>query len=93
MIDKEKEIIEELLALPTEDLFVTFIYKKKGGTIERKFEFEQFDSPPYYPRINRFYEFCIQTMKEFEFIDYHIKSTSKEIIKYHVDTDKEFIIH
>jgi len=91
---QEKKLVEELMSMPTHNYWVKFIYSnKKTPNKKEYFEFAQYDSEPYFPRINRFYEFCIDTMKQFQFHDYEIKHYPKEITKYNIDTDKEFIIH
>lgn len=91
---QEKRLVEEMMSMPTHNYWVKFIYSNhKTPTKKEYFEFAQYDSEPYFPRINRFYEFCTEKMKQFKFHDYEIKHYPHEIPKYNVDTDKEFIIH
>ena len=59
----------------------------------KSIDYTTFDSPPYFPRINRFYEFCIDRMPKLEFIDYHATETSEQILRYSENIEKEFIIH
>ena len=52
------------------------------------------DSEPFFPRINRFYEFCNQRMKDkFIFIDYEVKDCFTPCPRYNTDVEKEFKIH
>ena len=63
--ENERDIIRELYQQPCKDYLVTFYYHKKGKPKEiQKFEFIQHDASPYFPRINRFFEFCLQKMKK-----------------------------
>lgn len=98
MFDKEleeKNILKSLMSLPTHNYWVKFIYSDRTTPNKKEyFEFAQFDSEPYFPRINRFYEFCMDHMrKKFKFHDYEIINYPKEYTKYSVDPEKEFIIH
>ena len=92
--DQEQNLIHTLMSLPTQNYWVKFTYstKKKPDDLLH-FSFPQFDSEPYFPRINRFYEFCIKNMKQFNFIDYEIIEYPNEIPRYFENLDKEFIIH
>ena len=52
------------------------------------------DSEPFFPRINRFYEFCIQKMEnKFIFIDYEIVDCFTRGPRYNIDLENEFKIH
>ena len=91
---QEKRLVEELMSMPTHNYWVKFIYSnKKTPNKKEYFEFPQFDSEPYFPRINRFYEFCNENMKQFKFHDYEINNYPGDIPRYEVNFDKEFIIH
>ena len=70
----------------------TYVTKRKPDAF-LYFSFPQFDSEPYFPRINRFYEFCIKNMKKFNFIDYEIIEYHNQIPRYQENIDKEFTIH
>jgi uncharacterized protein Usg len=93
--ETEKDLLRELYAQPCLYYLVTFYYHEKDKPKEIKtFEFKQYDSDPYFPRINRFYEFCIQRMKnKFKFIDYDAKVISSEVIRYQENIENEFKIH
>lgn len=92
--DSEHSLIKELMGLPTQNYWVKFTYHKNKNPKEKlEFSFPQFDSEPYFPRINRFYEFCNKHMKQFQFIDYEITDYPNEIKRYCENIDKEFIIH
>ena len=91
---QEKQLIKEMMDMPTHNYWVKFIYSNKNTPRKKEyFEFAQYDSEPYFPRINRFYEFCIERMKDFKFHDYEIKNYPGDIARYNVDTEKEFTIH
>ena len=82
------------MSLPTQNYWVKFIYVNKLNPTKKLYlEFPQYDSEPYFPRVNRFYEFCIKNMKQFNFIDYEITEYPNEIPRYCENLDKEFIIH
>jgi hypothetical protein len=87
-------LISELMSLPTKNYWVKFTYTSKLNP-ERKLilEFPQYDSEPYFPRVNRFYEFCINKMKMFNFLDYEVIAYKNEIPRYQVDLEKEYTIH
>ena len=92
--DQEHNLIKELMSLPTQNYWVKFFYVNKLNVNEKLyFEFPQYDSEPYFPRVNRFYEFCIKTMKQFNFIDYEVIEYNNEIPRYQVDLEKEYTIH
>ena len=89
------EILEELYAAPVKDYVVTFKYHsvEDPSKIETM-EFKQIDSEPFFPRINRFYEFCNQKMKgKFIFIDYEVVDCFTPGPRYNTDVEKEFKIH
>ena len=87
-------LMTELMSLPTKNYWVKFIYTNKlNPTKKLLLEFPQYDSEPYFPRINRFYEFCSRHMKQFKFVDYEITEYPNEIPRYCENIDKEFIIH
>ncbi len=89
------EVLEELYAAPVKDYFVTFkYYSVVDPTKIEKLEFKQIDSEPFFPRINRFYEFCNQRMKDkFIFIDYEVVDCFTIGPRYVIDIEKEFRIH
>ena len=91
---EEKEVVEKLYAQPVKDFFVTFKYHhvKTPEKIEH-LEFKQIDSEPFFPRINRFYEFCNQKMKDYKFIDYEVIDCFTPGPRYFTDIDNEFKIH
>ena len=93
--ENERDIIRELYQQPCKDYLVTFYYHERGKPKEiQKLEFIQHDASPYFPRINRFFEFCIQRMKgKFKFIDYDAKIISNEKIEYQENIENEFKIH
>jgi len=93
--EQEKDIIQELYSAPVKDYVVTFKYYNlsKPEQIE-KLEFKQIDSEPFFPRINRFYEFCNQRMKgKFKFIDYEVVDCFTPGPRYQTDIETEFKIH
>ncbi len=92
--DPAEMFIDELMLMPTQDYWVTITYTTKNKPKEYLyFSYPQFDSDPYFPRVNRFYEFCVKKMKDFSFVDYEIKEYKREIPRYQENLDKEFIIH
>jgi len=92
--DPEKLMIKELMSLPTQNYWVKITYSTKIKPDDfLYFSFPQFDSEPYFPRVNRFYEFCIKNMKQFNFIDYEIIEYHNKIPRYIENIDKEFTIH
>jgi len=93
--ESEKDIIRELYQQPCKDYLVTFYYHEKGKPKEiQKLEFIQHDASPYFPRINRFFEFCLQKMKKtHRFIDYDAVITANQSIRYQVNIENEFKIH
>jgi len=92
--DPEQNLIKELMSLPTQNYWVKFIYSTKREPNDFLYlSFPQYDSEPYFPRVNRFYEFCVKNMKQFNFIDYEINEYPNEIPRYCENLDKEFIIH
>ena len=91
---KEQNLITELMSLPTQNYWVKFTYVNRRKPKEiLDFSFAQFDCEPYFPRINRFYEFCNKNMQQFKFVDYEIIEYPNEIKRYCENIDKEFIIH
>ena len=66
------DILRELYQSPVKDYVVTFYYHERNKPKElKKLEFVQHDSSPYFPRINRFFEFCLAHMKpKYKFVDY-----------------------
>jgi len=92
--DTEHSLMKELMSLPTQNYWVKFTYHNRRNLKEvLDFSFPQYDSEPYFPRINRFYEFCSKHMKQFKFVDYEITEYPNEIKRYCENIDKEFIIH
>lgn len=93
--ETEKDVLRELYAQPCRNYLVTFYYHERGKPKEiQKLEFIQHDATPYFPRINRFFEFCMQRMKrKYKFIDYDANIISNEIIKYQENIENEFKIH
>jgi len=72
------------MSLPTQNYWVTFTYSTKRKPDKHLyFSFAQFDIEPYFPRVNRFFDFCIDNMKNFNFIDF-------EIIDYKKFNEEEF---
>ena len=97
LFDKEKQdfdLIKELYAAPVKDYYVTFKYHNKKTPNEiLNLQFKQIDSEPFFPRINRFYEFCNYKMKDFKFVDYEIIDCFSPGPRYQVDIENEFKIH
>ena len=92
--EAHNNLIAELMSLPTQNYWVKFIYVNKLNPTKKLYlEFPQYDSEPYFPRINRFYEFCIRNMKMFNFLDYEVVQYNNKITRYHVDLEKEYTIH
>ena len=53
--DPEQNLIKELMSLPTKNYWVKFTYSTKRKPDDfLYFSFPQFDSEPYFPRVNRF---------------------------------------
>ncbi len=89
-LDKEP-LFKELMSLPTKNYWVTFIYSTKKKPNEHLyFSFAQFDLENYFPR---FFDFCIDNMKQFNFIDFEIIEYNNKIPRYQEDIEKEFTIH
>ena len=95
LFNKDFELLRELYAAPVKDYYVTFKYYSAGDPDNlKKLEFKQMDSEPFFPRINRFYEFCIQKMEnKFIFIDYEIVDCFTQGPRYNIDLENEFKIH
>ncbi len=92
--EAHNNLIAELMSLPTRNYWVKFIYVNKLNPNKKLYlEFPQYDSEPYFPRVNRFYEFCMKNMKMFNFIDYEVIEYNNEIPRYQVDLEKEYTIH
>tara|TARA_R100001443_G_scaffold108914_1_gene119871 strand:- start:292 stop:579 length:288 start_codon:yes stop_codon:yes gene_type:complete len=92
--EAHNNLIAELMSLPTRNYWVKFIYVNKLNPNKKLYlEFPQYDSEPYFPRVNRFYEFCMKNMKMFNFIDYEVIEYNNEIPRYQVDIEKEYTIH
>jgi len=92
--EAHNNLIAELMSLPTRNYWVKFIYVNKLNPQKKLYlEFPQYDSEPYFPRVNRFYEFCMKNMKMFNFIDYEVIEYDNEIPRYQVDLEKEYTIH
>ena len=92
--ERGHHLISELMSLPTKNYWVKFTYVSKLNPQKKLLlEFPQYDSEPYFPRINRFYEFCIRNMKMFNFLDYEVVQYNNKITRYHVDLEKEYTIH
>tara|TARA_R100000664_G_scaffold29503_1_gene41425 strand:- start:287 stop:574 length:288 start_codon:yes stop_codon:yes gene_type:complete len=92
--DVHNNLISELMSLPTQNYWVKFIYVSKLNPGKKLYlEFPQYDSEPYFPRVNRFYEFCMKNMKMFNFLDYEVIEYNNEIPRYQVDIEKEYTIH
>ena len=60
---------------------------------EGNLEFKQIDSEPFFPRINRFYEFCNNKMNDYKFIDYEVTDCFTPGPRYYTDIENEFNIH
>jgi uncharacterized protein Usg len=91
---EEKKVLEELMRMKTHNYWVKIIYHhKKKPTEVKSLEFPQYDAEPYFPRINRFYDWLTVKMPDYKFVDYEVIHYPKEIHKYLVDLDKEYIIH
>ena len=92
--EAHNNLIVELMSLQTQNYWVKFIYVNKLNPTKKLYlEFPQYDSEPYFPRVNRFYEFCMKNMKMFNFIDYEVIEYNNEIPRYQVDLEKEYTIH
>ena len=92
--ERGHHLISELMSLPTKNYWVKFTYTSKLNPQKKLIlEFPQYDSEPYFPRVNRFYEFCINKMRMFNFLDYEVVEYKNEILRYHVDIEKEYTIH
>ena len=90
----KEPLFKELLSLPTKNYWVTFMYTtKKKQDKYIYFSFPQFDVEPYFPRVNRFFDFCIENMKQLNFVDFEIIEFNKKILKYQENIDKDYIIH
>ena len=51
--DPEQHLIKELMSLPTQNYWVKFTYSTKDKPDDfLYFSFPQFDSEPYFPRVN-----------------------------------------
>ena len=84
----KEPLFKELLSLPTKNYWVTFMYTtKKNPDKYIYFSFPQF------PRVNRFFDFCIENMKQLNFVDFEIIEFNKKILKYQENIDKDYIIH
>ena len=91
---KKEPIYKELMSLPTQNYWVTFTYSTKRKPDKHLyFSFAQFDIEPYFPRVNRFFDFCIENMKQLNFVDFEIIEFNKKILKYQENIDKDYIIH
>ena len=91
---QKEPLFKELLSLPTKNYWVTFMYTtKKNPDKYIYFSFPQFDVEPYFPRVNRFFDFCIENMKQLNFVDFEIIEFNKKILKYQENIDKDYIIH
>jgi hypothetical protein len=91
---EEKKILEELMGMKTHNFWVKIIYYHKEKPNDQKvLEFPQHDAEPYFPRINRFYDWLTVKMPDYKFVDYEVVYYPKKINKYNVDIDKEYIIH
>lgn len=93
--DNDNDILRELYHSPVKDYVVTFYYHERNKPKElKKLEFIQHDSSPYFPRINRFFEFCLAHMKpKYKFVDYDATICSNRSIRYQENIENEFIIH
>ena len=91
---KKEPIYKELMSLPTQNYWVTFTYSTKRKPDKHLyFSFAQFDIEPYFPRVNRFFDFCIDNMKQFNFVDFEVIEFNNKILKYQENIDKDYIIH
>tara|TARA_R110002153_G_scaffold208608_1_gene361182 strand:+ start:248 stop:541 length:294 start_codon:yes stop_codon:yes gene_type:complete len=91
---KRPPLFMELMSLPTQNYWITFTYvTAKDPKTHLYFSFPQFDVEPYFPRVNRFFDFCIDNMRQFSFIDFEIIKYKNQIQRYQVDIEKEFTIH
>ena len=90
----ERQIIERLYAQPVKDFFVKFKYHHiKTPENIQELQFKQIDSEPFFPRINRFYEFCNYKMNDYKFIDYEVTDCFTPGPRYYTDIKNEFNIH
>ena len=90
----KEPLYKELMSLPTQNYWVTFTYSTKRKPDKHLyFSFAQFDLENYFPRVNRFFDFCIDNMKQFNFIDFEIIEYNNKIPRYQEDIEKEFTIH
>ena len=90
----KEPLFKELMSLPTQNYWVTFIYStKRKPSKHLYFSFAQFDLENYFPRVNRFFDFCIDNMKQLNFVDFEIIEFNKKILKYQENIDKDYIIH
>ena len=83
--EQEKSVLEELYAQPTKNYWVRIKYYH----IKEPHKFQS----PFFPRINRFYEWLIHTMKDFTFYDYEVIEYNGPILKYSENIDTEYTIH
>ena len=91
---KRPPLFMELMSLPTQNYWITFTYvTAKDPKTHLYFSFPQFDVEPYFPRVNRFFDFCIDNMKQLNFVDFEIIEFNKKILKYQENIDKDYIIH
>ena len=91
---KREPLFLELMSLPTQNYWITFTYTTRKKPQEHiYFSFPQFDVEPYFPRVNRFFDFCIDNMKQFNFVDFEIIEYKNKIPRYQENIEKEFIIH
>jgi len=63
-------------------------FTKKKSRCTSLFSFPQFDVEPYFPRVNRFFDFCIDNMKQLNFIDFEIIKFNNKILKYQENIEK-----
>jgi len=92
--EQEKSVLEELYAQPTKNYWVRIkYYHNKEPHKFQSFNYAQFDYGPFFPRINRFYEWLIHTMKDFTFYDYEVIEYNGRILKYSENIDTEYTIH
>tara|TARA_Y100001973_G_C5175790_1_gene321821 strand:- start:510 stop:815 length:306 start_codon:yes stop_codon:yes gene_type:complete len=92
--EQEKNVLEELYAQPTKNYWVTVKYFSNiTPTSIQSFHYAQFDYAPFFPRVNRFYEWLIIKMKDHTFVDYEVTEYHGPIFKYSENIDTEYTIH
>jgi hypothetical protein len=82
------------MGMKTHNFWVKIIYyHKEKPNDKRILEFPQYDAEPYFPRINRFYDWLTVKCLTINLLITRSFTILKKINKYNVDIDKEYIIH